>query len=479
LVLRLDADVLSGIGVEGLEVRSEGEGILLFDEDGDGRVDSFYLSGAEVELGDIAIGSGVRAGGEALLSASGARLSLRGLTTVAGLLEEGEAIGGELRLQGRSGRVGVREGVVVEVGESREIGGSEWGLEGVIDVSEKELRVGMERVDVLVGGGEIVKLSADPAGEKRALELRIGLNGEVRDGNELWFELSDMRGEFGVFGGGEGAPELSVERVGVQVDGDVEVGVLGLRVPSGYGSEWFGGLGVLPLRVEEGELSFGERGDGSADWSEVELSVRGVVQLGGLREGLRSGLGEEGLEVEWWSEVGGVWKERQEGEVLDVEFGVQGEGAWRVGELGVVNSAAQRVVLDGWRLPLPGGGLEVRGELLIGGVDGEGKWEAIGSELLPEGVKEGAEVVLLVEGVGEGGGEWLQGAGSGRAVLYGEVRGDGKGGVVLDLGGVLAVRDGEVDLTELGVSVSGGYGEVELGWELCVREGEWSGVPVV
>jgi hypothetical protein len=222
LVLRLDADVLSGIGVEGLEVRSEGEGILLFDEDGDGRVDSFYLSGAEVEVGDIAIGSGVRSGGEALLSASGARLSLRGLTTVSVLLEEGEEIGGELRLQARSGRVGVREGVVVEVGESREIGGSEWGLEGVIDVSEKELRVGMERVDGLVGGGEIVKLSADPAGEKGALELRVGLNGEVRDGNELWFELSDMRGEFGVFGGGEGAPELFVESVGVQLDGDVE-----------------------------------------------------------------------------------------------------------------------------------------------------------------------------------------------------------------------------------------------------------------
>ena len=152
---------------------------------------------------------------------------------------------------------------------------------------------------LLVGdGGEVLSVSADPAGEKDALELRIDLNGGVGGGDALWFELSGLSGELGLLAGEGGAAEVRVERVGVQVDGDVEVGVMGVKVPGGYGSEW---LGMLPVVLEEGELSFGERLDGSADWSDPQALLRGVVRLGGLREGLRKGLEQEGLDVEWWS----------------------------------------------------------------------------------------------------------------------------------------------------------------------------------
>ena len=60
--------------------------------------------------------------------------------------------------------------------------------------------------------------------------------------------------------------------------------------------------------------------------------------MGGLREGLRKGLEQEGLEVQWWSDAGGdgVWVEREEGDVVEVEVGVQGEGALLAGGLGVV-----------------------------------------------------------------------------------------------------------------------------------------------
>ena len=272
---------------------------------------------------------------------------------------------------------------------------------------------------------------------------------------------------------------MRVERVGVQVDGDVEVGVMGVKVPGGYGSEW---LGMLPLVLEEGELRFGERLDGSAEWREPEALLRGVVQLGGLREGMRKGLEQEGLEVEWWSEAGGdgVWVERRDGDVVELAVGVQGEGALMAGGLGVVNGEAQRIVLSGVRMPLPGGEVLLRGELLLGGVDEKGRWKELGAGLLPEGeVVRGAQAVLLLEGMGEGGGEVLRGSGGGRALLSGAVESDGKGGLVLRLGGEVEVRDVGVDLAGLGVEVSGGYGRVELGWDVGVRGGEWSGIPVV
>ncbi len=478
--LLFDADLLRGIGVNGLDVSSTGEGVLLFDEDSDGGVDSFYLDGALVSVGDVVIGEGWLAGGEGLLALEGAQLVVRDLTTVSALLAEGEVLAGELRLQARSGRLGAGSGVELAVGESRVLGGDVWGIEGVIDVSEQELRLGLERVDVLVGdGGEVLSVGADPAGEKDALELRIDLNGGVGGGDELWFELSGLRGELGVLAGERGAAEVDVERVGVQVDGDVEVGVMGMKVPGGFGSEW---LGMLPVVLEEGELSFGERVDGSADWSEPQAVLRGVVRLGGLREGLRKGLEQEGLDVQWWSDGGGdgVWVERKEGDVVEVEVGVQGEGALLAGGLGVVNGEAQRIVLSGVRLPLPGGEVLLRGELLLAGVDEEGRWKEVGAGLLPEGeVVRGAQAVLVLEGMGEGGGEVLRGRGGGRALLSGAVESDGTGGMVLRLGGEVEVRDVGVDLAGLGVEVSGGYGRVELGWDVGVRGGEWSGIPVV
>ena len=480
LRLMLDADVLSGIGVGGLDVTSEGEGILLFDEDGDGGVDSFYLDGALLDLGDIAIGEGLLGTGEALLRAEEAQLRLSGLTTVKALLETGETLGGELQVLARRGVVAVGDGVSLSVGETEEGGGDGWGVEGVIDLGASELRLGLERVEVLVGGGDVLSLSADPVGEKDALELRVPLNGGGSEsGDALWFELSGLQGELGLLGGGVGAPQVRAERVGVQRDGDVELGVLGVDVPLGYGSEWSEALGVLPVVVEGGELSFGERGDGSADWGDARMRVDGVVRLDGLRDGLRKGLDQEGLDVEWWMEKGGVWDEQEEGEALTLQLGVHGEGGWNAGGIGVVESAAQRVVIDGWRLPLPGGEVRVRGELLLAGVDGEGRWQELSGGLLPSGVSEGAQALLLLEAEGEGGGGLLRGSGGGRAVLYGDVKGDGSGGLLVRLGGSVEVRDGALDLSGLGVEVRGGYGEVELGWELAVKDGKWSGMPVV